>query len=112
MSLFLCCTGLSPMVQNKVQGTLGRVWGHSVVRVSDTYFLAVCNCGFTNTQRSSLFKRQITRLLVNPYLVFTTRKLPKRNRNSISLFLDLVSLALAYLHYLSYSSPLLRLTSS
>lgn len=61
------------MVQNKVQGTLGRVWGHSVVRVSDTYFLAVCNCGFTNTQRSSLFKRQITRLLVNPYLVFTTR---------------------------------------
>ncbi|KAJ5196366.1 hypothetical protein N7449_006845 [Penicillium cf. viridicatum] len=40
------------------------------------------------------------------------RKLPKRNRNSISLFLDLVSLALAYLHYLSYSSPLLRLTSS
>ncbi|KAJ5164511.1 uncharacterized protein N7500_006341, partial [Penicillium coprophilum] len=41
-----------------------------------------------------------------------TGKLPKRNRNSISLFLDLVSLALAYLHYLSYSSPLLRLTSS
>ncbi|KAJ5939880.1 hypothetical protein N7516_000048 [Penicillium verrucosum] len=39
-------------------------------------------------------------------------KLPKRNRNSISLFLDLVSLALAYLHYLSYSSPLIRLTSS
>ncbi|KAJ5513175.1 hypothetical protein N7463_002727 [Penicillium fimorum] len=40
------------------------------------------------------------------------RKLPKRNRTSISLFLDLVRLALAYLHYLSYSSPLLRLTSS
>lgn len=42
------------MVQNKVQGTLGRVWGHSVVRVSDTYFLAVCNCGFINTLNSPL----------------------------------------------------------
>ncbi|KAJ5603609.1 hypothetical protein N7537_006565 [Penicillium hordei] len=75
MSLFLCCTGLGTTVQTKVHGTLGRVWRDSVVRVSDTYFLA-------------------------------------RNRNSISLFLDLVSLALAYLHYLSYSSPLFRLTSS
>ncbi|KAJ5405499.1 hypothetical protein N7465_006783 [Penicillium sp. CMV-2018d] len=39
MSLFLCCTGLGTMV---------------VVRVSDTYFLAVCNCGFINTVYSPL----------------------------------------------------------
>ncbi|KUM61418.1 hypothetical protein ACN42_g5689 [Penicillium freii] len=86
MSLFPCCTGLGTMVENKVQ---------------------VCNSGFTNTVYSLLLNGKS-----RDHKQTHTWKLPKRNRNSISLFLDLVSLALAYLHYLSYSSPLLRLTSS
>ncbi|KAJ5835951.1 hypothetical protein N7447_001977 [Penicillium robsamsonii] len=73
--------------------------------------LAAANHATTSNPIPCIYHK--ARVLPRPPLKhFCSRKLPKRNRTSISLFLDLVRLALAYLHYLSYSSPLLRLTSS
>ncbi|KAJ9484673.1 hypothetical protein VN97_g8690 [Penicillium thymicola] len=59
MSVFLCCVGLGTMVQNMVQGTLGRVWRHSVVCVSDTYFLATANHAITSKPIPGNFPSEI-----------------------------------------------------
>lgn len=114
------------MVQNKVEDTLGRVCRHNVVRVSDTcawryvmIALQIRQPHHSQTANHATASNLIpciynkAQILPRPPLNhFCSRKLPKRNRNSVSLFLDLVSLALASLHYLSHSSLHLRLTSS
>ncbi|KAJ5478741.1 hypothetical protein N7530_004250, partial [Penicillium desertorum] len=45
-------------------------------------------------------------------IIFAPGNFPSEIETRSLSFLDLVSLALASLHYFSYSSPLLRLTSS
>ncbi|KAJ5959285.1 uncharacterized protein N7479_006435 [Penicillium vulpinum] len=104
-------------MSNKVQGTLGRCCACIGYLV-----LAVCNCDSAKYAIFSTIRRQITRPLAILYPVFTTRHaychghrlksfLLQETSQAKSkldlLFLDLVSLALAYLHL-----PLLQLSTS
>ncbi|KAJ5839840.1 uncharacterized protein N7525_005028, partial [Penicillium rubens] len=85
-----------------------------VVRVSDTCsWRYVIGCS-TNTLNAPLFdgKSRDHRQYNTVYLQQGTRNFPSEIETRSLSFLDLVSLALAYLHYFSHSSPLLRLTSS